>query len=183
MSCVLVLLPSFNNIIYITWQTPFFIKTLGTNWTRTSALILLERATNPNHSKFLQCKPLIWSSSFKSAKACLNPASSQIKCVCIFSVMTDNCSASSLVQLNVSWYLRNSHCYNEVFNMNVRHTLFLFIKKKISCFTHIICLDCRWKVFSFFIPFYILIQATQLLCQHWFIAGQSLLKCLHLPTA
>ncbi|CAK6980146.1 Hypothetical predicted protein [Scomber scombrus] len=30
-----------------------------------------------------------------------------------------SCNSSSPVQLNVSWYLRNSHCYNEVFNQNM----------------------------------------------------------------
>ncbi|KAM7398828.1 hypothetical protein PAMP_018137 [Pampus punctatissimus] len=30
----------------------------------------------------------------------------------------ENCNSSSPVQLNVSWYLRNSHCYNEVFSLD-----------------------------------------------------------------
>ncbi|XP_076590898.1 transmembrane protein 87A isoform X2 [Chaetodon auriga] len=32
----------------------------------------------------------------------------------------DTCNASSPVQLNVSWYLRNSHCYDEVFNLDAK---------------------------------------------------------------
>ncbi|XP_030007373.1 transmembrane protein 87A isoform X1 [Sphaeramia orbicularis] len=31
-----------------------------------------------------------------------------------------SCTESSGVLLNVSWYLRNSHCYNEVFNLNAK---------------------------------------------------------------
>ncbi|XP_078138484.1 transmembrane protein 87A-like, partial [Centroberyx gerrardi] len=36
------------------------------------------------------------------------------------SVLTDSCdsSPSSPVQLNVSWYLRNSHCYDEIFSLD-----------------------------------------------------------------
>ncbi|KAM7412542.1 hypothetical protein PAMA_020089 [Pampus argenteus] len=30
----------------------------------------------------------------------------------------ENCNSSSPVLLNVSWYLRNSHCYNEVFSLD-----------------------------------------------------------------
>ncbi|XP_070826219.1 transmembrane protein 87A [Chaetodon trifascialis] len=33
-------------------------------------------------------------------------------------LVTETCNASSPVQLNVSWYLRNSHCYDEVFNLD-----------------------------------------------------------------
>ncbi|XP_071402276.1 transmembrane protein 87B-like, partial [Centroberyx affinis] len=32
------------------------------------------------------------------------------------SVLSDTCDPSSPVKLNVSWYLRNSHCYDEIFN-------------------------------------------------------------------
>ncbi|XP_044059871.1 transmembrane protein 87A-like isoform X2 [Siniperca chuatsi] len=32
--------------------------------------------------------------------------------------VAETCNTSSPVQLNVSWYLRNSHCYNEVFNLD-----------------------------------------------------------------
>ncbi|CAG02102.1 unnamed protein product [Tetraodon nigroviridis] len=33
-------------------------------------------------------------------------------------MLPESCKASSPVQLNVSWYLRNSHCYDEVFSLN-----------------------------------------------------------------
>lgn len=33
-------------------------------------------------------------------------------------LLAESCNSSSPVQLNVSWYLRNSHCYNEVFNLD-----------------------------------------------------------------
>nr|XP_020461263.1 transmembrane protein 87A-like isoform X2 [Monopterus albus] len=36
----------------------------------------------------------------------------------IYLQWTENCNSSSPVQLSISWYLRNSHCYNEVFNLN-----------------------------------------------------------------
>ncbi|KAF7653494.1 hypothetical protein LDENG_00082240 [Lucifuga dentata] len=38
-------------------------------------------------------------------------------------VLLDSCNTSSPVLLNVAWYLRNSHCYDEVFSLDVRHTL------------------------------------------------------------
>ncbi|XP_041850203.1 transmembrane protein 87A isoform X2 [Melanotaenia boesemani] len=37
-------------------------------------------------------------------------------------VVTQSCNTSSPVHLNVSWYLRNSHCYNEVFGRNQDHS-------------------------------------------------------------
>ncbi|XP_074497111.1 transmembrane protein 87A isoform X1 [Sebastes fasciatus] len=36
-------------------------------------------------------------------------------------LMPETCNLSSPVQLNVSWYLRNSHCYNEVFSLDTEH--------------------------------------------------------------
>ncbi|XP_054458464.1 transmembrane protein 87A-like isoform X2 [Anoplopoma fimbria] len=33
-------------------------------------------------------------------------------------LVSETCNSSSPVQLNVSWYLRNSHCYNEVFSLD-----------------------------------------------------------------
>ncbi|XP_035535539.1 transmembrane protein 87A-like [Morone saxatilis] len=33
-------------------------------------------------------------------------------------LMSETCNTSTPVQLNVSWYLRNSHCYDEVFDRN-----------------------------------------------------------------
>lgn len=44
-----------------------------------------------------------------------------LMCVCVLAVLGEICSPSSPVQLNVSWYLRNSHCYHEVFDLDVRH--------------------------------------------------------------
>ncbi|XP_049432211.1 transmembrane protein 87A-like [Epinephelus fuscoguttatus] len=35
-------------------------------------------------------------------------------------LVAENCNASSPVQLNVSWYLRNSHCYDEVFSLDAQ---------------------------------------------------------------
>ncbi|XP_059187260.1 transmembrane protein 87A-like isoform X2 [Centropristis striata] len=35
-------------------------------------------------------------------------------------VVAETCNSSSPVQLNVSWYLRNSHCYDEVFNLETK---------------------------------------------------------------
>lgn len=82
--------------------------------------------------------------------------------------MTEACNASSPVQLNVSWYLRNSHCYNEVFNMNVRHTLFLFIKKikKNQLFHSHHLFRLSLETVQLLYTFYILIHAAQSLCQH-----------------
>ncbi|KAM3875043.1 transmembrane protein 87A [Diretmus argenteus] len=33
-------------------------------------------------------------------------------------LVSESCNSSSPVQLNVSWYLRNSHCYDEVFSLD-----------------------------------------------------------------
>ncbi|KAM4743443.1 transmembrane protein 87A [Anableps anableps] len=35
-------------------------------------------------------------------------------------VVLQNCSLSSPFKMEVSWYLRNSHCYNEVYNKNLK---------------------------------------------------------------
>lgn len=43
-------------------------------------------------------------------------------CCCLCSVVSENCNSSSPVQLDVSWYLRNSHCYDEVVNLDVSQT-------------------------------------------------------------
>ncbi|XP_040901585.1 transmembrane protein 87A isoform X2 [Toxotes jaculatrix] len=37
-------------------------------------------------------------------------------------LVAETCNSSAPVHLNVSWYLRNSHCYNEVFNQEVIQT-------------------------------------------------------------
>ncbi|KAK2846535.1 hypothetical protein Q5P01_009534 [Channa striata] len=41
------------------------------------------------------------------------------------------CNSSSPVQLNVSWYLRSSHCYSEVFNHNESETKRYFKSKEV----------------------------------------------------
>lgn len=35
-----------------------------------------------------------------------------------FKVMSDTCNSSAPVNLSISWYLRNSHCYDEVFSLD-----------------------------------------------------------------
>lgn len=36
-------------------------------------------------------------------------------------LISENCDTNSTVQLNISWYLRNSHCFNEVVNLDPAH--------------------------------------------------------------
>ncbi|XP_023252933.1 transmembrane protein 87A-like isoform X1 [Seriola lalandi dorsalis] len=38
----------------------------------------------------------------------------------------ENCNSSSPVRLNISWYLRNSHCYDEVFGMDLKQAEIYF---------------------------------------------------------
>nr|XP_046246104.1 transmembrane protein 87A-like [Scatophagus argus]XP_046246105.1 transmembrane protein 87A-like [Scatophagus argus] len=53
---------------------------------------------------------------FYFTKTLFNSSSIHLKLV------SETCNASSPVQLNVSWYLRNSHCYNEVFKLDTSST-------------------------------------------------------------
>ncbi|XP_036932468.1 transmembrane protein 87A isoform X1 [Acanthopagrus latus] len=49
---------------------------------------------------------------FYFAKTLFNSSSIHLK------VVSETCNASAPVHLNVSWYLRNSHCYDEVFGLD-----------------------------------------------------------------
>uniref|UniRef100_A0A671TS10 Zgc:162698 n=1 Tax=Sparus aurata TaxID=8175 RepID=A0A671TS10_SPAAU len=49
---------------------------------------------------------------FYFAKTLFNSSSIHLK------VVSETCNASAPVRLNVSWYLRNSHCYDEVFGLD-----------------------------------------------------------------
>ncbi|XP_054868395.1 transmembrane protein 87A-like isoform X2 [Amphiprion ocellaris] len=47
-------------------------------------------------------------------------------------VIADKCNSSSPVSLNVSWYLRNSHCYDEVFSLNSTRIVEYFRSTKVK---------------------------------------------------
>lgn len=53
--------------------------------------------------------------------------------VCVFAVLSEACNVSSPLQLNVSWYLRNSHCYNEVIGLKVTSGLLLEPSSRVRC--------------------------------------------------
>ncbi|XP_069390967.1 transmembrane protein 87A [Paralichthys olivaceus] len=46
-------------------------------------------------------------------------------------LLSDTCKASSPVNLRVSWYLRNSHCYDEVFSLNASRAESYFRSKDV----------------------------------------------------
>lgn len=67
-------------------------------------------------------------------------------CVCVLAVL-QSCNSQSPIQLSISWYLRNSHCYNEVVSMDVRHPVFSLTE----FYFHILNLSqtSRWGWYTF----------------------------------
>ncbi|XP_034054959.1 transmembrane protein 87A [Gymnodraco acuticeps] len=47
-------------------------------------------------------------------------------------VVTETCTSSSSVQLDVSWYLRNSHCYTEFLSLNASKAEKYFMSKEVK---------------------------------------------------
>uniref|UniRef100_A0A1A7Z2K2 Transmembrane protein 87A n=1 Tax=Iconisemion striatum TaxID=60296 RepID=A0A1A7Z2K2_9TELE len=74
----------------------------------------------------IDSKTLKGSSYFLFKKTLFSNSSVHLK------VLIHRCPSSPAVQLKVSWYLRNSHCYNEIFNLGSKQAESYFGSKKVT---------------------------------------------------